>query len=153
MKSSRKKILLKELSSEIKKSKITALSSRETAKDFRRASRSQQGDRRLYENAADLAESKHEELLEFQKELTQISETESKTVTPFSYVEIKYDDGQVGQLYFTPKRVQLQNLFLVSQESPLGKAIMNKKLKDKFSFEIPRGEQVTKVSGLILKIE
>lgn len=153
MNQDRRQTLIKTVQAEIQKAKKTAESSRATAKEFRRASRSQQGDRKLYEAAADLAESKYEELVSFEKELSTVSEKKCEKVIPFSWVEIEYKSGQLARLYFLPRSIPLKDCLAITPDSPLGQAIQGKKTGEDFSFEIKRDGKNTLASGRIIKIE
>ena len=152
MEAKTKENLLKLVKTEVKKAEKLALERRETAKNFRSASRSQQGDRRLFETAADLAESKYEELKLFKQELEQAGSQSEKTVVPFSLVIIKYPNGQKSQLYFVTRRVQIPGLLLVTEQSPIGQAIHGKKANDNFSYQITKNNQPSSVTGKIVEI-
>ena len=145
--------LIRALEAEIKKARKTAEKSRATAKEFRRASRSQQGDRRLYETAADLAESKLEELIVFKKTLENIPIKKNQRVEPFSFVKVEYDNGTVSPFHFVPQRIHLQDKLLVTPESPLGQAVIGKKEGEKFTFKIKRDGRTATNSGKIVKVE
>lgn len=153
MKTEHKKKLLKLLSKEIKKAEKLAEERRETAKNFRSASRSQQGDRRLFETAADLAESKLEELVLFKKELEAASEKTEEKIVPFSFVSLRYEDGRENNFYFVSRRIQIPDVLLVTNQSPLGRAIEGKKIKESFNYQLIKDEKPCSVNGEILQIE
>lgn len=153
MNQAKKQILLKILDQEIKKAKAVAQKRRATAKVYARASRSQQGDRRYFENIADLTESDLEELLTFKKELAVASEKSATSVKPVCFVTLEYQDGTTNQFYFVPLSVRLPGLQLITPPSPLGQAIKAKKAGETFSYQIQRENKTLAFSGKVVKIE
>lgn len=153
METVRKKVILAALEAEIEKAKVLAEQRRETAKHFRGASRSQQGDRRYFENAADLAESALSELLTLKEEIRLAPEATCLTAQPVAFISLKYQDGQTQNFYFVSRSVRLPNLPILTPQSPLGQAILGKKTGDSFFYQIERDGQIINYSGQIIKVE
>lgn len=153
MNQTRKKALLTILEAEIAKAQIVAQKRRATAKHFRGASRSAQGDRRYFENVADLAEGDLNELLTFKDELLAVPEKETKKVKPICFVELEYKDGETGSFYFVQRGIRLPGLQLLTPSSPLGQAIEGKKENEAFTYQIKTNGESVSFSGQIKKIE
>jgi len=149
----RKKEILASLAQEIKKAAKTAKQRREAAKNFRMASRSQQGDRRLLENTADIAESFYLALLEFKKEIEASPNKPCSKIKPVCFVSLEFENGQPQNFYFASKRFELPGLQIIGAGSPLGQAIEGKKKGDSFNYQIKRDDQTITFSGKIVKIE
>ncbi|MBN1263689.1 MAG: hypothetical protein JW991_05025 [Candidatus Pacebacteria bacterium] len=149
----RKKQILAVTEEALNKAREVAQKRRATAKHFRRASRSQQGDRRYFENVADLAESNLAELLTFKKEIEATDEVKNETVKSVSFVEIQYPDGVCFSFYFTNRSIRLPGLQILTPHSPLGQAIEGKKEGEKFVYEVERDNQHISHTGRIKKIE
>lgn len=153
MKKEKKKILLDNLNRAIEKTKLTAEKKRATAKHFRGASRSQQGDRRYFENIADLAESNLAELLSLKAEVADSPEKTSQIAKPVCFIKIEEENGQTNQFYYVSQGTSLPNLQLLTPRSPLGQAIKGKKENESFTFQTQKDNQIIKYSGKIKKIE
>ncbi|MFC1790247.1 GreA/GreB family elongation factor [Patescibacteria group bacterium] len=153
MEKSKKTILQKTLINEISRTRELAFKRRRTAKFFRGASRSAQGDRKYHENMADLAESAFEDLLAFEKELASFPESASQKAFPGSYITIKYQDGETQEFYFLDRSIRLPGLQILSPSSPLGQAIKGKKAGEGFDYQVERDDRCLSFTGTITKIE
>ena len=152
MKLTRKKEILKVINSEIKKAQITCQKTDKTAKIFKRASRSQQGDRLYFEDAAHLAQERLEQLQALKKEVVVASTQSAPTVKQASFVSIEYDNGDTDSFYFVSQGTTLAGIQLITHQSPLGQSIKGKKKKEKFSYQVKREMELTTFSGVINKI-
>ena len=100
--------------------------------------------------AADLADS-FLKRLEFLKNELQKGFTDNiQVVNPPCYLRIKYDDGQTAELYLVKNAVSLPGISFISVDSPLGKAVLGKKINDVFNYELENGN---KYSGIIIELE
>lgn len=149
----KKEEILTVLNQEIKKAQGIAKKRRETAKEFKSASRSQQGDRRYFEDADLIAQSYLARLLELKEEITSTPNQSPEKVESVSYVAVKHEDGETSSFYFVQRGINLPGLQLVTPESPLGKAVEGKREGVSFSYQIERDGQVFSYSGQIKKIE
>lgn len=149
----RKQIIASILEKKIKEAQTRAGKTLKTAKIFRRASRSQQGDRLYFQNAASLAEDHLIDLIELKKELASASSQPLPVAQPVSFITIEDDNGETSSFYFVQKGVQLPGLPLLTPESPLGKSIYGKKPGEKFSYRVEKENQSVSFSGKIKKIE
>jgi len=125
----------------------------QTARIFSRASRSQQGDRLYFEDAARLTRERLTKLRSLKEEITESSDSESKEIRQDSFVSIKYQNGESVSFYFVSQAITLANIQLITSQSPLGKAIEGKKEKEKYSYQIKNGGTTTVFYGQILKVE
>ncbi len=149
----RKNQLLEILESEIENARQVAQRKREAAKDFKAASRSQQGDRRMFETTADMAESRLAELLNIRNTIAAAQEIPGQTANPPCYISLDFGHGEKKEFYFVSRGAQLPNLVLITQESPLGQSIIGKKQGEKFTYQIEKTEGKVTFSGKIDKIE
>ena len=141
------------LEAEIAKAQIVAQKRRATAKHFRGASRSAQGDRRYFENVADLAEGDLAELSTFKDELLAEPQKETKNVKPICFVELEYEDGETSQFYFVNRGIRLPGLQLLTPNSPLGQSVVGKKQGEEFSYQVERDDENISFSGQVKKID
>lgn len=153
MNQTRKKALLAVLEAEIAEAQAVAQKRRATARHFRGASRSAQGDRRYFENVADLAEGDLAELLTFKNELLATPLKETKNAKPICFIELEYKDGETGSFYFVHRGIRLPGLQLLTPSSPLGQAIEGKKENEAFIYQIETDGESVSFSGQIKKIE
>lgn len=153
MKQVRKKELLAKLKEEIEKAEQMKVKTKKAARVFKTASRSQQGDKILYENSHHMALDYFHRLLDFEKEVRSVSEKKPEKVEPVSFVRVNYLDGNEVSFYFAEKGTNLADLQVVTPSSPLGKSIAGKKEGSRFSYQIKREDKTVSFSGLIKKIE
>ena len=135
------------------KARRDAVEARWAARRMRGASRSAQGDRKLFEGAADLAESNQAELEKLAEEINQEKTHIKNTVEPIATVELEFDQEKIQKFFFIPRRAGLTDANLLTPASPLGQAILGKRIGERFSYQITREGKKTFFSGLIKKIE
>lgn len=153
MKPAKKKELLVKLKEEIKKAKQMKIKTKKAARVFKIASRSQQGDKFLYESSHRMVLDYFHRLLDFEKEVRSAPEKKSENVKPVSFVTVNYLGGNEVSFYFAKKGTNLGSLQIVTPNSPLGKSIVGKKEGSHFSYQVEREGKTISFSGLIKKIE
>lgn len=146
------KELLEIVKTHLDKARVAATEARWAAKRMRGASRSQQGDRKFFENAADLAESNLAELEELSKVIDNQKIDTKKLVEPICTVELEFGKGEKTKFFFIPARAGITDSRFLTPQSPLGQAILDKKTGEKFAYEIDQEGQRKSFSGKITKI-
>lgn len=156
----RKKSLLVFLEGEIKKARENAYKADEASK-FIMTGPSQSGDKQSLplrdkyhvEKAADLTHEYLQRLELLKKEIKAADETPKDTVEPVSLVEIEYDDKSRLQFILVKNAVSLAKHLFISTDSPLGRAILSKKVGDEFSYTLKQNDSQKRYSGRIVRVE
>jgi transcription elongation GreA/GreB family factor len=153
MEKTKKKELLDKLDQEIKKAKGLAQKRETAAKRAKSFSRSQQGDRRYFEDADRLAQESLINLLALKNEIEAASNEPAKEAQPVAFITLEHEDNEIDSFYFVNRAAGLSGVQLLTPDSPLGKAILGKRAGEKFSYQIEKEGQTTTYSGQIQKIE
>ena len=131
-----------------------SLSVTKTSEDKKiRRSRSQAGDRYHAESAALITQKYLSALKSLRKEIISCSDGPSSSAKPVSYVVLEYDNGERVEFYFVKNRALVTGVLLITQDSPIGKAILNKKEGGAFSYNIKKGEETITYSGKVKQVE
>ena len=149
----KKKPFLEKLDREIKKARVLAGKTTAAAKRAKAFSRSQQGDRRYFEEAGRMGQESLTNLLALKEEVLASSNQPAKEASPVAFVTLEDEDGEINSFYFLNRSAGLSNLQLLTPASPLGKALLGKKEGDKFSYRIEKEGLITTYSGKIKKVE
>jgi transcription elongation GreA/GreB family factor len=149
----KKKLFLEKLGQEIKKAKVLTEKTAMAAKRAKSFSRSQQGDRRYFEEADRIGQESLANLLALQEEVLACPDQPAKEASPVAFVTLEDEDGETSSFYFLNRSAGLSNLQLLTPASPLGKAILGKKEGDKFSYQIEKEGLTTTYSGKVKKVE
>lgn len=107
------------------------------------------GDVEHAKNTANLSMQKHESIKKLSKELEGVigGDPPASVSTP-CYILLSMSDGTVKDIYLVGNPVFINGFNLVSQSSPIGKALVGQKTEDLFLYKI--GEQT--FTGKILEI-
>ncbi|OGM37924.1 hypothetical protein A3F01_02875 [Candidatus Woesebacteria bacterium RIFCSPHIGHO2_12_FULL_38_11] len=137
---------------EIQKAKENAKKTDEASK-FIVTGPSQSGDKYHAQNAASLAQSYVNRLEELKLEISSAKDGVSQVAEPESFIEIEYEDKSTLEFYLVDNAVSLTRFLFISKDSPLGLALIGKKVGDSFSYELEENSSKRKFSGKILLIE
>ena len=153
----RLKKLLISLNSEINKTTQLVNKTMQSAIESRKKSAfspSSSGEQEYAENQAILNKKRLIELTSFREEtILTISKT-PQIVKEACQVTLKFDSSNKTQkFYFVPRLIYLQNLKLISPQSLLGKAIVNKKTGEKFKYSIKEKGKKIIVKGKVVSIK
>ncbi len=153
MTKSRKNELLRLINIELGKAEISTEKTSADVKTFGKYSWSESGDKYHSESAAELAQEFLANLRKLCEEVESVNDEKSDSASPVSYIEISYDSGETAKFYLVNKNALLPGILLITPNSPIGKAVIGKKEKDGFSYEIISAAKKKVFSGKILKIE
>lgn len=141
--------VLEILNTEIAKIQVNAKITDDASKQ-RLTGWSAAGDKYHAQAAADLTKSYLKRLELLKGELEKAPAGTSKIIKPPCFVRIVFTDGEVCDLFLVKNAVSLPNASFISEESPLGKAVLGKVNGDPFSYELNDGK---KYSGKIIALE
>jgi transcription elongation GreA/GreB family factor len=135
---------------------IEILKIRESARKTDEASKlltgwSASGDKHHQQMAASLTDDYLERLSALKKEISETSDEISKTAQPVSLLKVVYDDAETLEFVLVQNAVSTPRFVFISQNSPLGKAVIDKAEGDAFSYSL--GENGKNYSGRILSLE
>ncbi len=145
MDSQKKKFLLEKINQTLEKASFQAQKSRWAAKRFRGASRSQQGDRRYFENLADIAEESLDNLLELKKQMEKAPETPASRAQPPCYLEIESAAGKKS-FFYIHELVKVEGLNFLTPASPLGQSVLNHRPGETVTYQISRDGETASFS-------
>src|SRR3990172_5810629 len=131
----KKKMILDFLEGEIMRARLNAIKTDEASK-FVVTGPSQSGDKYHAQNAASLAASYVARLENLKKEISEADIALAQIVKPGSHIEIEYADASRLDFYLVDNAVKVTRFLFVSERSPLGSAIMGKKVGDNFGYEL-----------------
>lgn len=109
---------------------------RRGAISLRGASRSQQGDRAIAENSAEVAKNVLQSTDDLISEIQSSGDGKITLVTPPCYLRISDNTGSEKEYYYFSKGAKIGNLLFLSPESPLGAALYNKHVGDKYFYAL-----------------
>ncbi|HUS52206.1 MAG TPA: hypothetical protein VMX77_01925 [Candidatus Bathyarchaeia archaeon] len=148
----KKQALLEKIDQEVKKARAVAQKRAATARRAKSFSRSQQGDRRYFEDADQIAQESLVNLLGLKREIENSLDKPAEEAHPVAFITIQ-EGGETTSFYFVTNSATLEGVQLLTPASPLGKAIDGKKEGDKFSYQIEKDGQKIIYSGQIKMIE
>ncbi len=111
------------------------------------------GDKYHSESAAELAQEFLLNLKRLRDEVENANDEKSATAAPVSYLELSYETGERVKFYLVEKNALLPGILLITSNSPIGKAVKDKKEGDRFSYETEPHGQTKTFTGKIDKIE
>ena len=150
MSTNRKKQLLDAVTSQIEKLRKQTENITATAKSYKDSSRSEEGDRAIFENTAVAARKNLERALALEKEINSAPTTPTPIVSIPCYVKVKFNDQSEKELYLFNNNIFITGFLLVTPESDFGKEIMRKKVMDTFKYVGVNGKII---EGTILQID
>lgn len=148
----KKQVFLEKIDQEIKKARAVAQKRAVAARRAKSFSRSQQGDRRYFEDADQIAQESLANLLCLKKEVENSSDKPAKKALPVAFITIQ-EAGETTSFYLVNNSAPLEKIQLLTPNSPLGKAVEGKKEGEKFSYQIEKDNQKTTYSGQIKRVE
>jgi transcription elongation GreA/GreB family factor len=148
----KKQEFLKALEEKVESARTRAQKTLQTAKAWRHASRSQQGDKLYFQNAAKMSEDQYLDLAELKKEIAAAPENPCSAAQPPCFLIIKYQDGTTQEFYFVQSEAKASGLPLLTPFSPLGKGVLGKKEGQNFTYKVERDGEKNSFSGQIQKI-
>lgn len=107
------------------------------------------GDLEHARNTAILSENRIGELRKLKKEIVLIANRLVNTINPPCFVVVKFKSGVTKEFYFVDNPVYISGLNLISPDSPIGRALVNKRVADSFNYSLPDGQVL---SGKIILI-
>lgn len=153
MTKSRKDELLRRINLELGKAEISTEKTSAGVKTFGKYSWSESGDKYHSESAAELAQEFWLNLKKLRDEVENANDEKSISATPVSYLEISYNSSETAKFYLVNKSALLPGILLITPNSPIGKAVIGKKVGDDFSYKIKLPEKSKLYKGKIERIE
>lgn len=135
MMTNRKQFLLEKIEEAMKESKAHVERAEGLFRAYQNASRSEEGDRAHAESSYELAKSLHKKLEDFKQAVLALDDLAPEKVAPICYV-ISSDK----EFYFAKESLRLPQTTVIGVNSPLGQAILNKKVGDTYSYMTFSGE-------------
>lgn len=130
----------------------TAISSRNAAlliSENAAASPSASGDREHAKNAAILNEQKVNQMKLFLQELEEaVNHPIPDTIQPVCHFEVKFLDNSFRRFIIVNNPIYLEGVNIISPNSPIGHAVLNKKVGDTFSYQVSD----VPISGVISEV-
>lgn len=118
------------------------------------ASYSAAGDAEHSRNSANLSIQKAETIKKLLVELEKSLDSDiPKFVQSVCFVSVKFEDGNQKDLYLVENPVFISEFNLISSKSPLGEALVNKKVGSSFSYLSGTKSNVHAFRGSIISIE
>lgn len=128
------------LDEEIKRAEKSALETRRSANEVSggmAASYSVAGDVEHANNTALLSQSKLTQLKKLKEEVeSSLTKDAPKAVEVGCYISVKFQDGSQKDFYLVNNPVYLSRFNLISPDSPIGKAMLNKTRGSSFKYEL-----------------
>ncbi|OGM14889.1 hypothetical protein A3A76_02055 [Candidatus Woesebacteria bacterium RIFCSPLOWO2_01_FULL_39_23] len=111
---------------------------------------SQSGDRYHSQSQADLAKSSLINMQDFQQMLKQSLERDlPESIAPICYVELIFNDGETSSFFYVEESPSVISFKFVSSSSPLGLAIIGKRISEEFELMLENKSR----KGIISSIE
>ncbi len=142
-----KKNLLDFLAIEIDKARVSAQKTDEASNFI------MTGDKYHAQKAAELTDQYLKRLEKLRDEIITSGDEIKTKAEPVSCVDIEYKDGARLKFILVNTAVSLTRYLFISIDSPLGKAVLNKKDGDVFSYSLNLGNKESNFSGKVLRIE
>ncbi len=134
-------IFSKLLEKEIKKAKNYTKKTKVAAQEIAKAaanSPSQSGDREHSKNQAHIAQSYLEKLLAIKDKLeSTINNDPPNVIVDFSFIKLEFDDGRSEEFYFLQEPLKLDEIKIITRNSPLGNTLAGKSTNESFELSSP----------------
>jgi transcription elongation GreA/GreB family factor len=153
MKVDRKQALLKAIESQMESMRKAVQDARKLAASFSDATWSQSGERENYEIAAQLAEESLVKLQALRDEVKSTPNKKAMIAKPICFVELDYGDGENEEFYFVHSTVTLPTVSLITPDSPVGRAIIGKKVGDTVVYKVQQRSQDISISCTVANLE
>ena len=108
------------------------------------------GDLEHARNTALLSEKRLDGLKNLQQVLTIFLAQPAAIINPPCFLNVRYEGAEAKELFCVRNPIHFPDLNLVSADSPLGKALLNHKSGDTFSYLLSDGRKIT---GEIILVE
>lgn len=148
-----KEKLLLEINKVISSLKKIVRKSKKSADKFKDASPSQSGDRLFFENTFYLNQSILKNMETLKQEVINSDDFSPSSVKPPCIITISFGNKKEQEFLFTQSSVNISNLKTITTNSPVGIALINKRVGEEFTYKIKQESNTQIIRGKILKIK